>query len=645
MRAPIRQVISPAGAALGQPRHCGFAVKYDNAVAAGATLVIVAQNSAAAPITMGGRAGRADDRSGDHDLAGRRQRDQGAAQRADRGHRQPRAGRADARRWPQRRRRRADPRARAASSSPSPTSRRPARTSCRCRRVTPAPPPDATSGPERLRPGQPEAHAVGTSMAAPHIAGVMALLRQAHPTYSVEQLKALAVNGSLHDVFVGDGGTGLRFGPALAGAGRVDVVNTLTSPVAAFAGDDPGAVSVTFDGEIVGTVTQTRRVTVRNFGATPQTYDLGIDLVTDADGVSFSVPAQVTVPAGSSATFNVQMDANAAAMKRSRDPTAPAVVGGLPRQWLTEESGVITLSQGATLKLRVPVYAAVHPAARTTASALLPAGPAGAASIVLGGTGVCTGTLSGSTCTATSSDFVSLVTPVELQGVNPINPALNPRSNLRYAGVVFDAGRSGVEVRRGDLGRPHELRDTEFDALHRHQRRRHRRLGAVQRHADRRARHARQLRAAVADGCGQHAGFPELHRVEHRRYGRLPEQPGSAAALPGRHRHERDGADVQVQGRRLRQPHRGLRDHRPVHLHRRRFHRAGRPAAGSSRCDLPGDGESGGRRRERIPGGPVAPPSQCRRRARRGGDSGAIADVDQRADVQCVGRGRRHGVR
>ena len=53
----------------------------------------------------------------------------------------------------------------------------------------------------------------GTSMASPHVAGVAALTRQAHPTWKVEDIKAAIVNTGLPSGVlvnrISRGGTGL----------------------------------------------------------------------------------------------------------------------------------------------------------------------------------------------------------------------------------------------------------------------------------------------------------------------------------------------------------------------------------------------------------------------------------------------------
>ena len=59
----------------------------------------------------------------------------------------------------------------------------------------------------------------GTSMAAPHMAGVLALLRQQNPTWTVEQIKALAMNTAGHDLYTGTNGSGTAYGPARVGSG------------------------------------------------------------------------------------------------------------------------------------------------------------------------------------------------------------------------------------------------------------------------------------------------------------------------------------------------------------------------------------------------------------------------------------------
>src|SRR5205085_10261410 len=102
----------------------------------------------------------------------------------------------------------------------------------------------------------------------PHRTGVMALLRQLKPTWSVEELKALAMNYALHDPTLGPAGGLPRYGPARVGAGRVDPANAAVANVVAMNADDAGIVSVTFNPDVTGVVTQVKKVRIVNKGAT-----------------------------------------------------------------------------------------------------------------------------------------------------------------------------------------------------------------------------------------------------------------------------------------------------------------------------------------------------------------------------------------
>jgi uncharacterized repeat protein (TIGR01451 family) len=291
----------------------------------------------------------------------------------------------------------------------------------------------------------------GTSMASPHVAGTMALLRQLHPDWSVEELKALAMNYALHDLTVFPNATPPRFGISRAGAGRVDPALAAQGSVVAFNADDPGLVSVTFEPEVAGNTTQTKTVRLINRGLTPQTFDLGFDTVVNSPGVTFSLPggASVTVPAADSVEIPVQMSATGSLMGHTLDPSVfptqgvQANFGDEPRNYLTEHQAYLTLSQSSTLKLRLPIYMAEKPASVMSAPAVIPTGgaPTGSTTIPLSGTGLCTGTLSaGPTCTGvgTLPAIESLVSPFELQVISPLNPtAAPPYADIHYAGVSY----------------------------------------------------------------------------------------------------------------------------------------------------------------------------------------------------------------
>jgi len=290
----------------------------------------------------------------------------------------------------------------------------------------------------------------GTSMATPHISGAMALLRQLHPDWSVAELKALVMNTANHDLFTGIDGTGSKFGVARIGAGRADLKDASESEVIAFADDDTGGVGVSFGTpEIVGTATDTRTVRVENKGSVDATYNLGYAGLTDVPGVDYSFPdgPTVTVSAGGSTTFRIQLNANAATMKHPRDATMtsvqPAGVGNV-RYFLSEESGYITLTPGSGTSLRLPVIATPRPASNmsTTHNYVLFTAPTGSTNIGLTGQDVNTGNVF-------PLDVRSFVSAFELQTVSPAIPGLPSQASnadLKAVAVTSDFKATGNSV-------------------------------------------------------------------------------------------------------------------------------------------------------------------------------------------------------
>ena len=314
----------------------------------------------------------------------------------------------------------------------------------------------------------------GTSMATPLVAGVTALLRQLHPTWSPEEIKALLMNGSSHAVTQFPAGNGLALPPPRIGAGRTDPLASALSPAVAFNADDAGTVSITFmDEDFVTPTVRTSHVLVENKGTAAVTYDLSIVSAINAPGISFSLPggSSLTVPAFGSLTIDVQMSADPFLMQHTIDPTTPrtetvtgtmASLGTLNTQFITEEAGYLIFSISGAEKMRVPLYAAARPASNMSGSS--PANGAsatGSGTIALSGTGVCTGVLAGSSCSGSfPTDEVSLVSPFELQAVSPRDPVnATASADIQYAGVAYDPVNDivmfGVST-YGDWGSPSE---------------------------------------------------------------------------------------------------------------------------------------------------------------------------------------------
>lgn len=191
----------------------------------------------------------------------------------------------------------------------------------------------------------------GTSMAAPHVAGAMALLRQLHPTWRVDELKALAMNTAMPAIRTAAFFTSTVYGPGRVGAGRLDLSTAAVADVVVYNADEPGAVSVSFGApEVVDSAKLARNVRIVNKGVAPATYTLSYSPRSDIPGVDFSLPGGnvIQLAAGGATTFSIMMDANASLMKHTRDALVPDNQG-YPRQWLSEESGLLYLWPTTTL--------------------------------------------------------------------------------------------------------------------------------------------------------------------------------------------------------------------------------------------------------------------------------------------------------
>ncbi len=272
----------------------------------------------------------------------------------------------------------------------------------------------------------------GTSMATPHVSGVMALLRQLHPTWTVEELKALLMNTAGHNVTVYANATPPYVGAGRVGAGRVDVAAAAASQAVAFDADDPGRVSASFGVlEVSENTTVTKNIVVENKSVTPQTYTLGFTPFATIPGVSVSFPggADLEVPADSSVTFQIQLTADAALMRHTMDPSLATTGEGFARSWFSEVDGDVTLTPGSGSPLRVPIYAAARPvsAMKSLQPTIGLSGSKGTATLGLAGQGLATGT-------SYPTDILSLVSPFELLEDNPDFAT----SDARFLGVTSD---------------------------------------------------------------------------------------------------------------------------------------------------------------------------------------------------------------
>jgi minor extracellular serine protease Vpr len=185
----------------------------------------------------------------------------------------------------------------------------------------------------------------GTSMASPHVAGVAALTRQAHPGWTNGDVTAAIVNTGNPD------GVAL-YRTSRGGTGLVQpAASTKTQTVAT---GDKGFTSLRFGFKELGAdYSETKSVALRNNGSSAATFNIA---AANAAGSPHSVAlsaTSVTVPAGGTAAVNVTLNVPAATAGTSTTSSAN-------RQAFREVAGLVTFTPAAAdnngVALRMPYY-------------------------------------------------------------------------------------------------------------------------------------------------------------------------------------------------------------------------------------------------------------------------------------------------
>jgi minor extracellular serine protease Vpr len=145
----------------------------------------------------------------------------------------------------------------------------------------------------------------GTSMAAPHVSGVAVLLRQLHPSWPPERIKAVMMNHATQDMK--DNLLGSPVSATLMGAGRVQADKSANASSVA----TPGSLSYGLDIESQPT-SEVQQISVRNVDNTPHSYTVmgGGPRYSDFGSSPASVRVSTDGAAfGSSRSFNLAPNA------------------------------------------------------------------------------------------------------------------------------------------------------------------------------------------------------------------------------------------------------------------------------------------------------------------------------------------------
>jgi subtilisin family serine protease len=183
----------------------------------------------------------------------------------------------------------------------------------------------------------------GTSMAAPQVAGAAALVLQAHPRWTPEQVKAALMNTASPTAITG-------YDPRVDGAGLIQPRRAVDTLVLATTG--VGAASLSFGAPALsGPLSASQPIHLANTGGHAVTYRLTASVTGAALGVHVTLlPARVTVAPHGTASVTVVLSLTAAA------------VAALPSvEQVKDAAALLTTVRGAVLATPTTAGAGIYP--------------------------------------------------------------------------------------------------------------------------------------------------------------------------------------------------------------------------------------------------------------------------------------------
>lgn len=275
----------------------------------------------------------------------------------------------------------------------------------------------------------------GTSGATPMVAGAAALLLQKYPAATPVDVKARLMNSAEQAVYTNAATQPGVLAPiSRIGGGELRVDRAANASTGLWDATNPYNVGLSFGTvRMSGPVTMSKKVAVRNYGATPRTYTIARSFryANDAanGAVQLNVPASITVPANGTAAFTATMTINASLLP-SWNLASGANQGTGALLQAVEYDGYLTVSDGAE-SASIPWHVLPHKSHNAVAGTAVALNGTGAGSLNLSNLAspidattdifALTGTSAKSTNTLPSYGGGQVLIDMKAVGVRPVN--------------------------------------------------------------------------------------------------------------------------------------------------------------------------------------------------------------------------------